>query len=520
MNLINQISFEPSISSSLLEEQTSNRLSKTLNEILVPIIEKCVSNSSFADQNLRIDQLEIDLGAVTFSELNQVLPLRLEKELYSLIDNPANKVSSINPTTQTTNPIRVDNNLHRENTPASTNKNKRRDERNIKPSSEIDRSKELQTNNKSKIKETSSSETDPIKLQPNSISHLEALIHILEKGISPWWVSESQLEDIFSLHLWHRPTFHKLRQQLFNYLEKQHFTPLIRLYHHLLTDSNQTKEIGQSIHLDKQTAWQKELCNAPSYKSEFTTFIQWILSSQTKPTHNQLVSLKTCIAKFHSNIFHTSQDPKPPEQNSSESLLANSKQSAQLDKILLHEKTRTSSNQSANSQVDENQSYQLSNAGLVLLNPFITSLFQRLDFLDLNNSLKPDTRWLAVQTLQYLCRGESRLPEPTLILEKILCGLPTNTLAEFPPITDEIQAECDGLLKSAISHWTILGNTSPDGLRQSFLKRQGVLIKKEDSWQLQVEQQTIDILLNQLPWQLSIIKLPWLDQSIHVTWNS
>lgn len=56
------------------------------------------------------------------------------------------------------------------------------------------------------------------------------------------------------------------------------------------------------------------------------------------------------------------------------------------------------------------------------------------------------------------------------------------------------------LLQTVIDYWEVLKSTSPDGLREGFLQRQGKLTRSGDrNWKLQVEQQAIDILLGSLP---------------------
>jgi hypothetical protein len=63
-----------------------------------------------------------------------------------------------------------------------------------------------------------------------------------------------------------------------------------------------------------------------------------------------------------------------------------------------------------------------------------------------------------------------------------------------------------------------LKNTSQEGLRQSFLQRDGLLMVKPASMKLQVERRGFDILLDQLPWNMGIIKTQWMDEPLSVDW--
>ena len=86
-------------------------------------------------------------------------------------------------------------------------------------------------------------------------------------------------------------------------------------------------------------------------------------------------------------------------------------------------------------------------------------------------------------------------------------------------ITKEEKKEANNLLQAVIEHWGALGGTSPDGLREGFLTRQGKLEKEQTGWRLYVEQKTLDILLDRLPWNLSLIKLPWMKELLKVEWR-
>ena len=69
-----------------------------------------------------------------------------------------------------------------------------------------------------------------------------------------------------------------------------------------------------------------------------------------------------------------------------------------------------------------------------------------------------------------------------------------------------------------ITHWSALKNTSIDGLREGFLKRDGLITKKENGWLLQVERKTMDVLLENIPWGYSTISLMWNDYLLTVEW--
>ena len=108
----------------------------------------------------------------------------------------------------------------------------------------------------------------------------------------------------------------------------------------------------------------------------------------------------------------------------------------------------------------------------------------------------------AVLITQYLVCFENAVEESELLFNKLLCGVPqTAPIATDWTIDPEEERQCRSLLESVIEHWKILKKTSPEGLQQTFLQREGKLTKlKNGNYQLTVSQTGVDVLLDQLPW--------------------
>jgi hypothetical protein len=164
----------------------------------------------------------------------------------------------------------------------------------------------------------------------------------------------------------------------------------------------------------------------------------------------------------------------------------------------------------------------INNAGLVLTGPFLPHLFQTL------NMFSPDdgTRWRdaatvsrAVHLLQYLVDGRTDTPEPLLVLNKILCGVPVATPIEKAiELTDWERQTCERLLKAMIANWKIIEHTSIAGLRETFLQREGRLEHTADDWKLKVQRKTVDVLVDQIPWSIAIVYHRWMPQPLYVNW--
>lgn len=161
-------------------------------------------------------------------------------------------------------------------------------------------------------------------------------------------------------------------------------------------------------------------------------------------------------------------------------------------------------------------------AGLVLLNPFIFSFFQRLELLNEENKFKSVNEAMrAVNLLNYLAGELEPDKNQSLSLEKVMCGLDTN----FPVDTDfEIRpnekVEAENLLTSVCSHWKPLNNTSIYGLQKSFLQRHGTIEYNESMILIRVEGNTLDILMEDLPWGTSMFLFPWVKDMFYVEWQT
>lgn len=159
-------------------------------------------------------------------------------------------------------------------------------------------------------------------------------------------------------------------------------------------------------------------------------------------------------------------------------------------------------------------------AGVVILHPFLESLFKNLGFVEGGTFLNEAAQERAVCLLHYLATGLAEFPEHELLLPKFICGWPLDaTINRFLSLTESEKRECESLLSSCIQYWNALKNTSINGLRENFLQRDGILKREEFGWSLYVEQKTTDILLEKLPWGLSVVKLKWMNEMLTVHWH-
>lgn len=163
----------------------------------------------------------------------------------------------------------------------------------------------------------------------------------------------------------------------------------------------------------------------------------------------------------------------------------------------------------------------IKNAGLVLFHPFLEALFNQLDLYKDGDWTSKRNQHKSVLITQYLIHGEGKIAENELALNKIVCGLAienvVNTQIEFSEY--EID-KCQKLLQAVLQHWKVLKDTSIQGLRETFLQRDGkIVLKENETIELWVEQKGVDILLAQLPWGISMIQTPWMKNYLHCNWD-
>jgi len=166
-------------------------------------------------------------------------------------------------------------------------------------------------------------------------------------------------------------------------------------------------------------------------------------------------------------------------------------------------------------------------AGLVLLHPYLPRLLKGCGLVDAARNaaaihIADSALPRACAVLHALACGDGEATEHQLPLIKLLLGrAPDDPLtAAVPRPTATDREEIEGLLVAVRSHWKALGNTSVEGLRLSFLQRRGLLRQADGAWQMHLQAEAFDMLLDLLPWSISLVKLPWMALPLMVEWRA
>lgn len=165
----------------------------------------------------------------------------------------------------------------------------------------------------------------------------------------------------------------------------------------------------------------------------------------------------------------------------------------------------------------------ISNAGLVILFPFLPMLFIRLNMLsqDRRSLNSNESKVRAIFILQRLISNEDReYDEKDLFLNRLLINYPFNEpLPRRVELNQDELNTIDSLLEATKTNWSKMRNTSMRAFQESFLNRTGFIEKTEYEWILTVEERAYDILLDSMPWSYKLVRLPWMENILRVNWR-
>ncbi|WP_157685815.1 contractile injection system tape measure protein [Robbsia andropogonis] len=168
----------------------------------------------------------------------------------------------------------------------------------------------------------------------------------------------------------------------------------------------------------------------------------------------------------------------------------------------------------------------VTNAGLICLWPLIPTLLALVEFVpsrrDEGAALSDNqvnTAVRAVMVLDYLVWGDPAWQEWRMPMNKVLCGLPQDILIDGDMLEPWRLEKIDTWFSTLPRRLPGLGGCGVSDLRQLFLQRSGRLVPEGEHWRIEVETDASDVLLDNLPWPMQPVVLPWLDEPIHVTWR-
>lgn len=163
------------------------------------------------------------------------------------------------------------------------------------------------------------------------------------------------------------------------------------------------------------------------------------------------------------------------------------------------------------------------NAGLIILHPYLPAFFKNLELIEGKSFVNDEAKFKAIHILQWLTYGDeknSEYVEHELVLNKLLCAVPVSEPVPVSMILSEKEKEnAMILLNAVITNWPIMKNSSVHALRTTFLQKEGKLMYGDNNWNLLIARDSaVEVLIDRLPWSISMVKLPWNDYTIYSTW--
>ncbi|MCF0039781.1 contractile injection system tape measure protein [Dyadobacter fanqingshengii] len=406
--------------------------------------------------------------------------------------------------------------------------------------------------------------TAPITLsaEQNVKSHIphdetksvELLDYLLRNGHRPWWASQYNKEGIrgliqsflagknpvfygwirsesftpamlsrLELHL-NGKTILKLISMAFSEKLNEHLTLRKSLIFALSPEVYSENKLGQKLDRcfleaflisetklsDPISKWLKAQLNRSSTSEEYSVLLAELIPGSSK---------KEALEKMWSKWTHTT-TYKNASQNSESQAVAQ-----QIAKAKFYEKLpKSGSTEKAGQPVSHvkigfDETFPISNAGLVLAAPYLPFFFKGLGLVEDKQFVSIESQNRAALLIQAFLDDSFSYEESDLLLNKILCGLaPTEPISvTFSPTQTE-REEIANLLDAMAGRWTAVKGTSGSSMARSFFPREGSLKRTGKGYNLAIPRISIDILLNKLPWTISMIKLPWMNELLFTEW--
>ncbi|MFB9080631.1 contractile injection system tape measure protein [Flavobacterium procerum] len=281
-------------------------------------------------------------------------------------------------------------------------------------------------------------------------------------------------------------------------------------------------------------ASQKNTENANLFFYRFLAFLNYKKNWDIKHLYQQLIKVSNAIKQLNNILL---ENTIARMQNDTQIYLTQDKYKHEIlynlkDEVLkkfdLEEHVTIEEKKTESEIIYEDETIKLKewekiyieNAGLVLVHPFLSTLFDRTGLVKNGEFVSDEAKFRAPHLLQYIVNHEQESPEHALLLNKILCGIDYQEAVTSGVVLTEIEINtANELLYVVTQQWEKLKNTSIKGLQESFLQRSGSLCLSSEGWTLVVENKAYDVLLQTLPWGLSFIKNSWMTEPIFVEWS-
>ncbi len=173
-------------------------------------------------------------------------------------------------------------------------------------------------------------------------------------------------------------------------------------------------------------------------------------------------------------------------------------------------------------EIDSGTRFITTLCGLMMLSPFLATLFRRMGLLEKNEFVSEKEQLKAYKVLMTIPKiDEEQVYEYQDLIPRIITGIaPEDTIHYVPELTEEELTEIRNFLGAVISQWPVMANATVRGFIESFLVRDGKVWKDGSLWRIEVNGHGADIILQTLTWGFSTMKFPWTPYMIETNWLS
>ncbi|MDE9518062.1 hypothetical protein KKJ17_09995 [Xenorhabdus bovienii] len=253
----------------------------------------------------------------------------------------------------------------------------------------------------------------------------------------------------------------------------------------------------------------KELLSTEGYKNIFQRFFSYSINRN----RSDIKLLMNAENYFDNKKYQDSLDKNNLFMNQQElSTLVNIKSN-----IFTKPKTIKIPHNNNELFMEKNFSYQINNAGILILWPMLPTLFKQFDLLDGGKFIHRHAQYRAVCFLNHLVWDDKN--KQGSVLSNILCGLKIEDYATLPYLESAEKQRIEQWIEVIIHQISAWKKLTKNDVRQLFLQRHGELLIDEKGIKVSIQYQPFDVLLIDWPWPLNIAKLPWLDHLLFINWK-
>ena len=266
----------------------------------------------------------------------------------------------------------------------------------------------------------------------------------------------------------------------------------------------ETLSTFQDVVLNIEKKIKETISNQSWIDGEQANFVNKFSNSDLSITDRTIIEDQSDGALFQNKKENTTQDEFKH--------FLNTKQVSHTD--------QNDSNNSKNKDLVNDTIFEhyIDNAGLLLIHPFLKHLFDNCLLLDKNNEISNPE--IAAHLLHYVATGREQDYENTMVFEKFLCNIPINQPIDRNILLPEKHKnEAREMLRAVLINWDKMEKSSIELLQNEFLQRPGkITLKDDESPKIVVERKTQDILLDNLSWNISLVKLAWKKRIVYIDW--